>query len=106
MTNLLPYSPSSQTLFVFICSGTKDDESPRIAQYDPNCSIVNVLPAVRRNLIERRQKAYDLVKRLYNSGARLTTNPYNENLVLGPDLGGMKEGKYLPAKRIYRTILQ
>jgi len=101
MTDLLPYSPTSQTLFVFICSGTKDDESPRTAQYDPNSSIVNVLPVVRRNLIEHRQKAYDLVKKLYNSGARLTTNPYNENLVFGPDLGGIKEGKYLPALKEY-----
>jgi len=101
MTDLLSYSPTSQTLFVFICSGTKDDESPRTAQYDPNSSIVNVLPAVRRNLIDHRQKAYDLAKRLYNSGARLTTNPYNENLVFSPDLGGIKEGKYLPALNEY-----
>jgi hypothetical protein len=92
MTDLLSYSPTSQTLFVFICSGTKDDESPRTAYYDPNSSILNTLPAVRQNLIDHRQKAYDLVKMLYNSGARLTTNPYNENLVFGPDLGGIKEG--------------
>ncbi|SAI87645.1 hypothetical protein MBBA_0769 [Methanoculleus bourgensis] len=101
MTDLLSYSPTSQTLFVFICSGTKDDESPRTAYYDPNSSILNTLPAVRQNLIDHRQKAYDLVKMLYNSGARLTTNPYNENLVFGPDLGGIKEGKYLPALNEY-----
>ncbi len=101
MTDLLSYSPTSRTLFVFICSGTKDDESPRSAYYDPNSSVLNTLPAVRRNLIGHRQKAYDLVKKLYNSGARLTTNPYNENLVFGPDLGGIKEGKYLPALKEY-----
>jgi len=101
MTGLQPYSPTSQALFVFICSGTKDEDSPRVAQYDPGNSIVNVLPSIRQQIVDHRRKAYNLVKMLHNSGARLTTNPYNGDLVFGPDLGGIKEGKYLPAIQEY-----
>jgi len=61
MTGLQPYSPTSQALFVFICSGTKDEDSPRVAQYDPGNSIVNVLPSIRQQIVDHRRKAYNLV---------------------------------------------
>lgn len=97
MMDLNNYSPKSKVLFIFICSGTKDDESERILKYDNKFSILNSGLSSVDKLKRKRGEAYEYIKKLSNSGSRLSLNPYNDELVFGKDLGGIKDGKYLPA---------
>jgi len=92
----------SKTLFLLICSGTKDNLLIGTT-YEEKNSIIQSLPNNSNQLLDGREKSFNIIKdpkTLYR-GKISGTYDWNANLVKGRDLNGKEEAKYVEAINLY-----
>ena len=93
----------SSTLFLFICSGTKNIESPGSNTYLPDYGICSKLsPNTAHYLLHKRNQAKALLNKLYYGNVLLSEYPHNQKIKCGYDFGGDdSNARYLPAIGLY-----
>lgn len=98
------YSPSTQTLFLIICSGTKNDQAPGSGLYREETSITSrISPEAKASLMKGRNQALNLIYSESNSDQRLRDHPYNARIKPGKDFGNQEsDARYIPAMWLYR----
>jgi len=100
----LQYAPTTKTLFLIICSGTKNDQAPGSGLYREENSIVTWLtPEAKKLLILGRNQALNLIRTESNNDQKLIDHPYNAKIQPGKDFGAKESSaRYIPALWLYR----
>ena len=100
----IQYTPSTQTLFLIICSGTKNDQDPGSGLYREETSITSWLsPEAKASLMKGRNQALNLIFSESNSDQKLQDHPYNARIKPGKDFGNQEsDARYIPAMWLYR----
>jgi hypothetical protein len=101
----------SGILLLTICSNGKQSGGDR--SYITEGSVPSMLPDHSTNLIQARQRIFQLIKSGTASrmGAPLSHFPHNSHLADGPDFGGSASAEYMPSAarfrgRFYRELGQ
>ena len=105
MSDKSEYAPTGTTLFLSICSGTKNASGKGNLPYNESDSIESKLSASGwAALVQGRQVALSVLNREYYNGTPLKDYRYNRGLVPGPDFGKPMvagDDRYLPAASLY-----
>lgn len=105
MSDKSEYAPTGSTLFLSICSGTKNASGKGNVPYNESDSIKPKLSSSGwAALIQGRQTALSVLNREYYNGTPLKDYRYNRGLIPGPDFGKPMvagDDRYLPAASLY-----